>query len=362
MVLHRSLAAVAAAITILLVATPTAAQPSRTPGIVVQEPQPDIITLLKSRDSRQQAWGAWHVGAGRLRQLAPLVHDLVRAHLSGSEPFSASLDVALDTLIQLQSPLDAELLRDLHAVRPAQALIAASFVGDDGNGFLRHIVQTAGGLEWWAAANQLLSRNVRTVVPDFLQALRLKVKVYVVDDGRMVGGGGGFGMGVGCGAGGLAPGMPPLAAYTLTPFPHAGVVVLATGPQPIYYRRVVAAAGHVPASSVTTVSGPTGDDRLKYVAAAAALQPDNLPLRGLEQHSVVLRDGSTLETELARIRRDLGQRYHRLLAMLIERNFLPPDIQTMRVPEIDFEIEDHRRGSSKVGSTQASQPGIAASR
>jgi hypothetical protein len=357
MVLHRRLTAGAGIVlTILFLAAPTPAQTVRTPGVVAQEPQPDIAVWLKSRDPRHQAWGAWYVGAGRLRHFAPLVEELVREHLRVSSAPSATLDIALDALIQLQATLDPELLPDLYAIRPAQTLIAASFVEENEN-FLRHIVRAEAGLHWFAAANLLLARNSRALAPEVLASLRLKVKLHIVDDDRMMGGGSVGGVGVGCGGGGVAPGMPPWATYTLTPFPHSGATVLATGPTSIYYRRVVAAAGHAPAPSVTTISGPTGDDRLKYIAAIAGLQPENLSLRGLEHRTLVLREGSTLDLKLARIRRDLAQRYQRLLAMLIERKVLPPDVQTTRAPEIDFEIEDHRSpGSPKEQPSASSAP------
>ena len=248
------------------------AQTAQRPGAVEQEP-PDVTSLMKSGDPRQQAWGAWYVGAGQLRHLAPVLQELVRERLRATTSSDATLDIALDALIQLQSPLDPALLPDLYAVRPAQAVVAASLTGQDGGEFLRELMRTATGHEWFAAANLLLARSSRTLAPDLLASLRLRVKVYLVDEGHMMGGGGDGGVGVGCGGAGLAPGMPPWPAYTLTSFPHAGVTVLATGPKPIYYRRTVSPAGQGPAGSVTHIAGPTADDRLQYLAAVAGIEP-----------------------------------------------------------------------------------------
>ena len=89
MILRRLAPPVAVAISILSSAMATDAQP-------------DVVALLKSRDARQQAWGAWHAGTGQLRELAPLVNDVVREYVRYSaEP---TLDVAVDALVQLRAP------------------------------------------------------------------------------------------------------------------------------------------------------------------------------------------------------------------------------------------------------------------
>jgi hypothetical protein len=203
MPLRRLTSTVAAAVAILSFTTAAQAQT-------------DVVALLKSRDPRQQAWGTWYVGAGQVRQLVPLVQDVALEQLRVPGTSDLTLDVALDALIQLQSPVYAGLLPDLYAVRPAQALIIASFAGDDGDSFLRDVLHSSNGHEWFAAANLMLARRSSTLAPDLLSSLRLMVKIYLVDDGQMVGGGVGGGIGIGCGAVGRpAAGMPPIAAYTL---------------------------------------------------------------------------------------------------------------------------------------------------
>ena len=353
MVLSRRLTLTATVMmAILSFAIETRSQTARTPGAIAHASPPDIASLLKSRDPREQAWAAWYVGAGRLHHVAPLLQGLVREHLRARPSSDATLDIALDARIQLQSPLDAEVLPDLYAIRPAQALIAASLMDQNSDQFLRDVVRTAKGHDWFAAANLLLTRSPRTLVPGVLESLRLKVKVYLVDKGHMMGGGDDGGGGVGCGGGGLAPGMPPWPTYALTSFPNAGVTVLATGPKTIYYRRAVSQPGQGPAASVTHIGGPTGDDRLKYAAAAAGIELPILPLRGYEQHSLSVRDRSSLEFELTRIRTDLLQRYQRFMAMLGELNIVPAGLATTYQPEVDFDIEDHRRDSFAIQSQE----------
>jgi hypothetical protein len=271
-----------------------------------------------------------------------MVQDIVYEHLHVPYAADLTLDVAIDALIQLKAPVDPNILPDLYTARPAQALIAASFGGDDTNSFLRAVVRTGKSYEWFAAANLLLARRGSDFAPDLLSSLRLRVRVYLVDSG-MRGGAGGNAVGVGDGAGAQSPGMPPVAAYSLTSFAHPGVTILATGPTPTYYRRVVAPAGQVPPPQHTNTSGPSGDDRLVYLAAVADIDLKSLPLRGYEEHSLTVKDDSSLAAELARIRTDLLQRYRRLVATLVERGVLVADSAAALPPQIEVEIEDHRR-------------------
>ncbi len=344
--LLRFILVITVPIAVLSSVTTTSAQTAPTPGQLPQERQPDLVTLLTSRDPRQQAWGAWYVGAGQVNQLAPMVVDIVRQDLRLPGPSRVALHVAIDALIQLRVPLDVELLPDVYAIDPAPALILASFTDEAGDAFLRDVFRSSKGHEWFAAANLLLARRASTLGSDLLASVQLKLKVNLVEEGHGVGSGNTGSVGIGCDAGGLAPGMPPLAAYTLTSFAHGGVTVLATGPTPIYYRRVVATAGQTPASSVTVISGPTGDDRLLYVAALAGIEPSRLPLRGYEERSITIKDDGNLDTAVARLRADLSERYQRLVAMLVARSVLSPDA-VIPQPQIDVNIEDHRRSVSR---------------
>jgi len=331
------------------------AQTAPTPGPQPQ-PAPDIASLLTSNDARQQAWGAWYVGAGRLRPLAPLLESVIRQRLGAAFPEVAAADIALDALIQMQLPLPPDLLDAVYSARPAQALIAASFEGQDSDHFLRQILRSGSGLDWFAAANVLVSRRTRGLAGEFLAPLRLRVKIYLVDEGHMMGGGDGGGVGMGCGPGGLAPGMPPWPSYTLTSFADPGVTVLAAGPTSVYYRRQVSSAGESPAGSLLVIGGPTGDDRLKYLATLAEIDLEHLPLRGHEQHSVAARDQRTLDAEMNRIRDDLASRYTRFLMMLLHRETIRAEDVLLYPPQIEFTIEDHRSVRTPLAADSPAAP------
>ncbi len=333
-------------LTILLAATLAAAQTAPTPGPLPRQPQADEVpALLKSRDPRSQAWGAWSVGVGQRRALAPLVQDVVRQRLAAAADFDPTLDIALDALIQLREPLDPALWPAVYAVRPASALVAAATTADAIEALenpLRDIVRFGTGHEWFAAANLLSSRRAQAMVPDLLAPLRLKMKVFLVHSGVTMGSGDASTGGIGCGGVGLAPGMPPWAVYTLTVYANPGVTVLATGPRNVYYQRTVSPAGQTPAASIQTLSGPTGEERLKYVAAAAGIDEASLPLRGFEQHSVVVSPGVQVNAEVTRLKADLSQRFQRFLHLLVHHGALPATAVTAYRPQIDVVIEDHR--------------------
>jgi hypothetical protein len=80
-----------------------------------------------------------------------------------------------------------------------------------------------------------------------------------------------------------------------------------------------------------------------YIAALAGIDTQSLPVRGHEQHLVSVKDNSSVDAEVAQIRTDVTERYQRFLAMLVERSVLPPDSRTTFPPQIDVEVEDHRR-------------------
>jgi hypothetical protein len=334
---HRPIRTAAAVVTILSFATAAAAQTER----ARPQPQADVLSLLKSGDARLEAWGAWYAGAGEVRSAALPLQDVVRTRLRAPGAMNPTLDIALDALIQLRVPLDADLLADVYAVRPVQALIAASFAGDPDD-FLDEVLRSAEGNGWLAAANLLIARNPRRLVPHALAGLRLKLTILVVDPGTAAGIGVGAGVGRGCGLGILAPGIPPWAGYELTPFASSGLTILAMGPKPIYYRRRLAPAGQSPAAGVDAAAGPTAHDRLAYAAAAAGIESEQLPLRGIEQSSLSVPHDGNLADVVARVRADFVRRYDLFLRMLVGRGALADDAAAVYPARIHLEVVDRR--------------------
>jgi hypothetical protein len=301
-----------------------------------------VVKLLQSADAKEQAWGAWIAGRDQLRELIPAIQAVVAQHAPVASSSNATLDIALDSLIQLQATLPADVLSSVFPERPAQALILASRAGDESNEFLLDVVRHSDGTRWFAAANILLDRSKADLTLAVLEHLKVVISVHIVNAGAGFGVGTGRGGGVGCGAVGLAPGLPPWAAYSLTPYPHPGVVVLATGPEPIYYRRTLSRPGETPATSETIMGGPSSADRLAYVAKAAGIVEATLPIRGDETHSIELNTDAALPVTLNRIRADVRGRLNQLMQLLSAAKLLTERDAAAQQPPVVLEVLDRR--------------------
>ena len=336
--------ALPALIVTMVTAAPAAAQTARTPG---QLPPPDrvgaVAAMLRSDDAREQAWGAHYAGSERLVQLVPDLQQLISSRLNdeSSQASFAAVAIAVDALIQMKAPA-TDLLPSIYERRPVDALILASMTdGKEREGFLLEVLLSAEAEQWFSAANQLLQDRSPALAPALLRALRLLVKVYLVDEGS-AGWGSAGGVSFACGGIGMAAGLPPWPAYDLSTFGNTGWTVVAPGPVPIYYRRIVAPAGQTPAFCDSSTGGPTSDQRVEYLAALAKMRPDDLPIRGVESRSIPLGTGVSDEAEIARIKADVAQRYARFLRMLVSAKVLDDSAAAQYAPAIDLEVENRR--------------------
>ena len=144
----------------------------------------------------------------------------------------AAVSIALDALIQLKQTANPQALDDIYEKRPIQALVLASFGDKSRSPFLRGLIDTAEGENWFAAANLLLIDDRPALTRALLGGLRITAVLYLVTSGG-AGGGEASGISIGCGGIGMAPGLPPWAAYDLSAYGSPGMTVLSTGPVPI---------------------------------------------------------------------------------------------------------------------------------
>lgn len=327
-------------------ATAVAPQTARTPGpLPSADADSRIGAMLQSADPRQQAWGAWDAGREHRRHLAPALMNVVRQRAGGtSRAEQAAVDVALDALIQMQVAVPADLIVVAHRVRPVQALILASQSTAEIDDFLIDVVRDAESYEWLLAANLLVERRVPRFALELLSSLKVTLVVGLYDREGMGGGrGGGRSTGVGCGAGPTpAPGLPPWAMYSLTEFANAGLSVASIGPVPMYYRRTLSRAGETPVPPFHFTPAPTADERLMYLGALAGIRERYLPVRGLENHSIAVRDPANLQAQLDRLRVDVSQRYGQLLASLVAAQMITAETAAGYPLQVDFEIEERR--------------------
>lgn len=282
-----------------------------------------MVTLLKSSDARDQAWGAWRSLRDNRLDLVPLLVDVVaHRHVGVSTHDRAATDQALDALIQLRASVSPELARLVLERRPAQAMALLSQSREDVHGTLLELIAHDNGLVWFAAANIALTRRTPGLAAAVLADLTLSASLVIADDGEESIYGSVAGLVIGCGVETPAFGLPPWPTYDLTTSAYAGVVVIAGGPTPMYYARSVARAGWTPASRSVSIPEPSARDRFKYLAAVAGLQVDSMPLSGDGSYSVRRREMRSRDAEVARVRRDMLQRYQHVVSQLTERGAL----------------------------------------
>jgi len=325
-------------------------QTNQTPGFSRPvDPNAAIVKLLQSTDPREQAWGAWYAGRDHLPQFTPLVQQVIAQHVSGvSLNEIAAVDVALDALIQMKQGLPSSLLTSVSDRRPEQALILAGLAAKDdveADDFLFEVLRTNDYDRWFAAAHLLLQRRTFGLASSIIRSLRLAVHVYVTSGDNSSGGGFGSsgGMGIGCGFSGGAPGLPPWAGYRIGTGAHPGLVVLSTGPTPVYYQRILAPAGSTPAGSIVQRSGPSADDRLRYLAWLSGTPESDLPVHGIEIREIRLDVGAPLDRTLEGVRADILSRWSLVAQALVNRSALTKESAVEELPTLDLVVYDSRQ-------------------
>ncbi len=329
------------------------AQASDRPGFkssTQPSPQESVVRLLQSKDAREQAWGAWYAGRDVMPQLIPLLQRVALQHANGVFADSvAPADAAVDSLIQLRAKVPEGLMRAIYGHRSAAALILASHDVEEAAPFLLDLAATAEAEEWFAAANLLLNGSRKRFAPILMESLTVTAIITVSDDGKRASGSeGGSCFTISCSFDAPdASGLPPWATYELTGLVIPGAVVLATGPKPMYYRRHVSPSGMPPSRGSSTEGGPSSEERFKYVAALIGIDFNQLPVQGVEGHSVAWEGMSRLDGAIERIRASIVQRYAELVRLLVQRELLRDDeAAALRRPVIEVVIHDARSDQS----------------
>ena len=117
--------------------------------------------------------------------------------------------------------------------------------------------------------------------------------------------------------------------------------VLAMGPVPVFYRRIVATTGETPSFCDGFTNGPTADHRIQYLGQLAGLEERALPLRGYELHSIEAQDAAMAEAGIQRVTSDVSRRYAQLMSLLVDAKLLPSGMAA-RAPDIKLEVLDYR--------------------
>jgi hypothetical protein len=276
----------------------------------------DVPALLKSDDAVDQAWGAWIAGRDHLPEAIPLLEWLVNRQLANpGEGAAYALAYSLDALIELGASPPSELLHRISVRRPVDALVLASANNGEMDAVLLSVLEAHDGLVWFGAANLLLARRSPRLAAGLLAGLQITGTLRIIDGntGFGVGSGGGSTCCVG-GMGAPRTDMPPRIAYVLRGGHAAGRRLLADGPTPVYYERLVGDRTATACAQVSEDGGGSPADRLRYIGALMPRTP--LPIAAAESRD--LRWHSRLDVGAASqaFRLDLEARYARMIDAL----------------------------------------------
>jgi hypothetical protein len=303
-----------------------------------------VKALLESPDSKDQAWGAWLAGQGKLQEAVPLLQRIVENKIAvhGKAADEFLLDAALDALIQLEAKAPPALILKAYEKRPAHALVLLSKINAEADPLLLDLGARASGPELLAIANMLLERRVPGTAALLLKNLKIEAYLYIVDErnsehpGEVM-----LGTPTYMIAGDRAAGYPPLAYYWLTDEPRTGDVVLATGPRNIFYQRVLSSPGSTPDVAAFGVNFDL-TDRLLYIAALAG-QDFEMPLKPDHLISTIGRGIGAPDEDIGEYRQEIIRRYSLLIRTLAERKLLTPeDASTLAEPALKLTVRDLR--------------------
>jgi hypothetical protein len=231
--------------------------------------------LLQSTQMIDKAWGAYFAGrlhSDELRE--PLIEqfraaDVLRDAPSWSEDH-AFLLALFDAAIRSDITVPAELLQPFEEKWAYPVLILLARDGADSeDSLLRLSARESQGMVWLTANNLLAEKKSQRWFSRLLSEISVTHQFKVWDPGQFApGSGGATGGGVyGDGGAAMPKGFPPITIYTLQVRSMRGSVLLARGPENVYYER-------------TTV--PT-DKQVGYGAAGPSFKPMEIRMGYLAQ-------------------------------------------------------------------------------
>jgi hypothetical protein len=305
-----------------------------------QAPSADAIALqISSQDPRTIAWGAYNAAAYRHRDAIPRLQQLLESPPAMDEAEArAFIDVVMDALIQLDARVPARLLVPYHGTRPAPSFVLLSR-GSGREGLLLEMLPRLSGVRWFAAANMMLEDRSYGLVEHLVRNVKLRLTVHVADNENVgFGTGGGLSVGIACGIGQDPPDYPPHAEYRLHFGAQPGAVVLATGPQPIYYTRVVTTDFQYGVSE-TDMGGPSDEQRVDYLRAMSA-DPIENPFRAHTETTVTWSTADALTQRVQELRSDIERRFRSLIYRAQQFSSVPRS--AVVIPPIELRIVDQR--------------------
>jgi hypothetical protein len=304
----------------------------------------EIRRLLQSLPPADQAWGAWLAGHAQASELAPMLRTLALALGTSQDSRDQRITSAvLDALIKLPGAQPTDWARAVFDHWPAQSLILLSRGDEDTIAPLLDLLDSQQGVRWLAAANLLLPRRPPGLASVLLSNIEIQADLEIRSSdgwsGSVVGGVAGGAADYGAAS---EPGFPPHVSYCLTSLPHRGATVLATGPVTIYYQRSVSSHGSMGRCDERSVTAPTSQHRLDYLAALRG-SSSNLGLRSQERRTVVWRPGLDVDAEAAAFRTSILWRHAEIIRQLLAQGLLTEaEAAAAPEPRITLTVRDRR--------------------
>ena len=142
-----------------------------------------------------------------------------------------------------------------------------------------------------------------------------------------------------------------MGGVQLTTIAKPDVVVLASGPVPVYYERHLSTGGMMPAPHGTSIHGPTSHQRLQYVAALMGVGEDRLPIRAEATHSIKWTDQTSLDAAIQSFRTDTRRRFTGFVSLLVDTGLITKEEATDIEPVIKVTVHDERTEPSTTLTT-----------
>jgi len=211
--------------------------------------------LLRSVELSDKAWGAY-IAAGlhesSLRD--QLVSELKNAsQYQDAKAFSAEhalVQALLDSLIQMRAAVPLEVIKLFEKRWRYEYFILLAACLEAEAELWRFREKSLPEMEWLAVNNLLLRAKSKRLLEEVVREVHLTHRFKMVGHPRPPGSQVGIVGGTADGPGNIErpainhfpPEFPPIALYRLTLEPASGNVVLADGPRPVYFRRIVVLA------------------------------------------------------------------------------------------------------------------------
>lgn len=341
-----------------LYATPAAAQndPATLHETSQKQSTAYINNWLASQDPRLHAWAAFWILRDGQSQFLPQLQSLIESYSPIGEPIPSTFRdqhdailVALDALIQLGGIVPPDAAASLVSEFPVQSMILLSRNGPDATAELLTIFRSVpdSKMTWLAAGNLLLQNRASGFAGAVLGTMTVHATVRIIDTERGVA----EGWGGSCASSSpeTRSGWPQTGHYSFANSDSgvtSGSILLANGPDPVYFNRLVDASYGVQAEGCgATVRFPDGM-REHFLRALLYASADKPPLSSSPMQTIVWRGDTQFLNELRAFIESEQKAFARTGQDLIAAHLLTAEEAAASVPHLEIRLSDDREDKS----------------